>query len=115
MSSERSVKEESERTFRSLNHLGCFFDCTILCNFGTIGTTEVSQDPEARRCSRLDWIHRDSFPIPREDASRFGHRVRFVRLLGLEVGGRDLLSLLTGMGETTKFFRQPTSGGSGAQ
>lgn len=44
-----------------------------------------------------------------------GRRVRLVRLLGLEVGGRDLLGRLAGMAETAKSCQQPISGGSGAQ
>ena len=48
------------------------------------------------------------------DRSGVNHTT-IVYILSLEVGGRDLLSLLAGMDETTKFFQQGSSGVNGTQ
>lgn len=48
------------------------------------------------------------------DGSGVNHTT-VVYILSLEVGGRDLLSLLTGMDETAKLFQQGSSGSNGAQ
>lgn len=48
------------------------------------------------------------------DRSGVNHNT-VVYILSLEVGGRDLLSLLAGMDETAKLFQQPAYGGSRTQ
>lgn len=49
-----------------------------------------------------------------QDRSGINHTT-VVYILSLEVGGRDLLSLLAGMAETAKLFQQSASGGSARQ